>query len=360
MDNQRGKGLSFARRIYAPRAIGSGFGGLALIAFLYPLDIPLWTWALLLANAFIWPHLAFQLSSRSAYPYKAERRNILIDSLGGGFWAASSHFNPLLTALIISMMMMHNVAAGGPKLLLRGAMAQATGALTSCLVLGAAFNPHTSNIQVFACLPVLILYPLSVGMVSYKLAIKLAEHKSTLRALSRTDSLTGLLNHGSWKDLLQLKFQKCQQNQATATLALIVIDHFKRINDTFGHLVGDGVLRQLSKELQQNLRAEDSAGRYGGDEFCIILPNRSLPQAKEIMERMSQVFGDFRHADEPNLRVSLSVGLASYRPEYEDASAWLNEADKALYIAKKTGRNKISTGAADMLLDSAPIDPLST
>lgn len=359
MDNQRGKGLSFARRIYAPRAIGSGFGGLALIAFLYPLDIPLWTWALLLANAFIWPHLAFQLSSRSAYPYKAERRNILIDSLGGGFWAASSHFNPLLTALIISMMM-HNVAAGGPKLLLRGTLAQVIGAVVSCLCFGATFNAHTSNLQVYACLPVLILYPFSVGMVSYGLAIKLAEHKSTLRALSRTDSLTGLLNHGSWKDLLQLKFQKCQQHQATATLALIDIDHFKHINDTFGHLVGDSVLRQLSKQLQQNLRTEDLAGRYGGDEFCIILPNRSLTQAKEIMERVSQVFFDFRHGEEPDLRVSLSVGLASYRREYEDASAWLNEADKALYIAKKTGRNKISTGAADMLLDSAPIDPLST
>lgn len=360
MDNQRGKGLSFARRIYAPRAIGSGFGGLALIAFLYPLDIPLWTWALLLANAFIWPHLAFQLSSRSAYPYKAERRNILIDSLGGGFWAASSHFNPLLTALIISMMMMHNVAAGGPKLLLRGTLAQVIGAVVSCLCFGATFNAHTSNLQVYACLPVLILYPFSVGMVSYGLAIKLAEHKSTLRALSRTDSLTGLLNHGSWKDLLQLKFQKCQQHEATATLALIDIDHFKHINDTFGHLVGDSVLRQLSKQLQQNLRTEDLAGRYGGDEFCIILPNRSLTQAKEIMERVSQVFFDFRHGEEPDLRVSLSVGLASYRREYEDASAWLNEADKALYIAKKTGRNKISTGAADMLLDSAPIDPLST
>lgn len=191
-------------------------------------------------------------------------------------------------------------------------------------------------------------------MVSYGLAIKLAEHKSTLRALSRTDSLTGLLNHGSWKDLLQLIFQKCQQNQATATLALIDVDHFKRINDTFGHLVGDAVLRQLSKELQQNLRAEDLAGRYGGDEFCVILPSRSLHQAKEIMERMTQVFGEFRHADEPDLRVSLSVGLASYRAEYEDASAWLNEADKALYIAKKTGRNKISMGAADLLLETVP------
>ena len=354
MDNQRGKGLSFARRIYAPRAIGSGFGGLALVAFLYPLNIPNWVWMLLLANALVWPHLAFQLSSRSAYPYRAERLNILIDSLGGGFWAASIQFNPLLTVIIVSMMMMHNVAAGGPKLLLRGALAQAIGALISCLVLGIAFNPHTSNLQVFACLPVLILYPLSVGMVSYGLAIKLAEHKSTLRALSRTDSLTGLLNHGSWKDLLQLIFQKCQQNQATATLALIDVDHFKRINDTFGHLVGDAVLRQLSKELQQNLRAEDLAGRYGGDEFCVILPNRSLHQAKEIMERMSQVFGEFRHADEPDLRVSLSVGLASYRAEYEDASAWLNEADKALYIAKKTGRNKISMGAADLLLETVP------
>jgi diguanylate cyclase (GGDEF) domain len=189
-------------------------------------------------------------------------------------------------------------------------------------------------------------------MVSYGLAITLAEHKRTLSTLSRTDSLTGLLNHGSWKDLLQLSFQQSLERNSPATLALIDIDHFKQINDTYGHIVGDSVLRQLSKELKDNLRTEDLAGRYGGDEFCVILPNRTLDQAREIMERLRHVIDNYQHADEPGLCVSLSIGLATCRPELLQASTWLNEADKALYIAKNTGRNKISVGAADTLAES--------
>ena len=349
MDNKRGKGLSFARRIYAPRAIGLGIGCFSVMAALYPLNVPAWIWGLLLFNGFIWPHLAFQLSIRSEYPYQAERRNMLLDSLWGGFWAASMQFNPLPTVTILSMMMMNNVAAGGPKMLILGAVAQLGGVLLSWLALGVAVNLDTTAIQIYACLPMLTLYPFAVGMVSYRLAVKLAEHKRALSTLSRTDSLTGLLNHGSWKDLLQLSFQQSQESHSPTTLALIDIDHFKRINDTFGHIVGDSVLRQLSHELKHNLRTEDLAGRYGGDEFCVILPNRSLAQAQEIMERLRHVFANYQHADEPGLNVSLSIGLATCRPEFQHANMWLNEADKALYVAKNTGRNKVSIGAADAL-----------
>lgn len=185
-------------------------------------------------------------------------------------------------------------------------------------------------------------------MVGYRLAM----HKRTLRAISRTDSLTGLLNHGSWKDLLHICFEQCQHDQSAATLALIDIDHFKTINDTYGHIIGDSVLRQLSKELRDNLRSEDCAGRYGGDEFCVILPNGSLAQAQEIMERLRLVFCQYQHSEAPGLNVSLSIGLASCRPDLQDAAMWFNEADKALCSAKKTGRNRISLAAADQFLDS--------
>lgn len=222
---------------------------------------------------------------------------------------------------------------------------------------GAAFNTTITPLQIYACLPMLTLYPFAVGMVCYRLAIKLAEHKRTLSALSRTDSLTGLLNHGSWKDLLKLSFEQCRQNNARATLALIDIDHFKCINDTYGHIVGDSVLRQFSKQLKDNLRAEDLAGRYGGDEFCVILPDRNLEQAQDIMERLRQVFCNDLHNNDPALRVSLSIGLASYRAEFNDASLWLGEADKALYIAKNTGRNKISIAAADVFPEPALRNP---
>lgn len=353
MTNKRGKGLSFAKRIYQPRIIGLGIGSISVFAALYPLHMPVWIWALLLFNGFIWPHVAYQLSTRATFPYQAERRNLLYDSFFGGFWVATMHFTPLTTVTLISMLAMNNVAAGGYRLLMSAAIAQFCGVLLSWLLFGAAFTSVVNQTQVYACLPMLTLYPLAVGMVCYRLAIKLSEHKRALSALSRTDSLTGLLNHGSWKDLLHIKFHLCQQQQIEATIALIDIDHFKTINDTYGHIVGDSVLRQLSTELKRNLRESDLAGRYGGDEFCVILPDMPQDQIREVMERLRDVFSNYRNPDAPTLRVSLSIGLAAYQPAFEEASSWLNEADKALYTAKNTGRNKINIAMNEPFADSA-------
>jgi diguanylate cyclase len=343
MENRRGKGLSFARRIYLPRALGLAVGCLGVAAALAPLNMPSWVWVLMLVNAFVWPHVAYQLSTRANFPYKTERRNLLFDSLCGGFWAATVQFNPLTTVTILAMMAMNNVATGGLRLFMFGTLAQLAGVMFAWLLFGATFTSTTTPLQTWACLPILTLYPFAVGMVCYRLAIKLSEHKRTLSALSRTDSLTGLLNHGAWKDLLQLQFQHCRDLRQPAAIALIDIDHFKLINDTYGHIVGDSVLRQLSAELKRNLRECDLAGRYGGDEFCVILPDMPLHQVQGVMERLREVLHEYRHEEAPELRVSMSIGLATYQLLFVDTNDWLNDADKALYIAKKTGRNKISS-----------------
>lgn len=342
MENRQGKGLSFARRIYKPRIIGTAMCCISVIAALYPLAKPGWIWALLLVNGFVWPHLAYQWATRSEFPYDAEQRNLVYDALFSGFWAATLQFTPLTTVTLLSMVAMNNVAAGGKRLLIRGACAQVLGAGIGALLFGLQFNPSVSLVQVYACLPMLTLYPMAIGMVCYQLAIKLSEHKRALSALSRIDSLTGLLNHGSWKDLLHLKFHKCQQQQSHATIALIDIDHFKQINDTHGHIVGDAVLRQLSLELRRNLRENDLAGRYGGDEFCVILPRMPLEQAAQVMERMRETFSNYRNPQIPELRVSLSIGLAGFQPSFTNAAMWLDAADRALYAAKDTGRNRVN------------------
>ncbi|MGE1156528.1 diguanylate cyclase [Pseudomonas kitaguniensis] len=342
MENRQGKGLSFARRIYTPRIIGLGIGCISVMGALYPLAMPGWVWALLIFNGYAWAHVAFQLSIRSPFPYKAEQRNLLYDSLCCGFWAAATQFAPLTAVTLLSMTAMNNVAAGGKRLFLRGLLAQAAGIGMAWALFGFTFNPNVSLAQVYTCLPVLMLYPMAIGMVCYQLAIKLSEHKRALSALSRVDSLTGLLNNGSWKDLLNLKFHKCRQQLSHATIALIDIDHFKQINDTYGHIVGDAVLRQLSLELRQHLRENDLAGRYGGDEFCVILPQMPLPAAAQVMERLRENFSHYRDPQVPDLRVSLSIGLADFHPVFKNAAMWLNAADRALYVAKDTGRNRVN------------------
>ncbi|WP_295481375.1 diguanylate cyclase [uncultured Pseudomonas sp.] len=342
IDNRSGKGLSFVRRIYVPRIIGMGIGLFSVMAAMAPLHPATWVWLLMLFNGLVWPHLAYQWAIHSPAPYRAEQRNLLLDSLGGGFWAAAFHFNPLPTVTILSMMTMNNVSAGGKRLLLRGVLAQVVGMLLALALFGPGLQLQATSLQVYACLPMLTLYPVALGWVCYRLAIKLAEHKGRLSALSRTDSLTGLLNHGSWKDLLLLRFQMCQQQRTPAVIALIDIDHFKAINDTFGHVVGDCVLRQLSLEIRHLLRADDLAGRYGGDEFCLILPDTDQHQAGLTMERLRQQVSAYRNPQLSELRISLSIGLSVYHDGLKTPEQWLEDADKALYAAKHQGRNQVN------------------
>ncbi|WP_367085062.1 diguanylate cyclase [Pseudomonas sp. HOU2] len=356
MRKKGGKGLSLARRLYTSRTLGLVLGLLCVSAAMYPLDPPLWVWALMLFNGLLWPHLAFQWARRASVPYHAEHRNLLVDAFMGGFWVAAMHFNPLPSATTVSMMAMNNVAIGGLRFLAAGLAAQILGIGVGLVVFAPAFIPQTSPLQLYACLPLLMLYPLALGWICFRQAYTLGLHKRELLALSRTDSLTGLLNHGAWKDQLEIAFQRCRRQKQGAAIALIDIDHFKAINDTYGHVAGDIVLRQLSKMLKQNLRAADVAGRYGGDEFCVILPDLPLFNAAQAMEALRERFATLGYEQNPALKVSLSIGLAAYEPAHGDATRWLNDADQALYEAKASGRNRVICNSDDLpkqeLLDS--------
>ncbi|WJK12021.1 diguanylate cyclase [Pseudomonas fluorescens] len=341
MGRSGGKGLSLARRLYTSRTLGLVLGLLCVSVAMYPLDPPAWVWALMLFNGLVWPHLAYQWARRAKVPYHAEHRNLLIDAFLGGFWVAAMHFNPLPSATTISMMAMNNVAIGGLRFLLAGAAAQLLGIGVGLVVFAPAFVPMTTPAQLYACLPLLMLYPLALGWICFRQAYTLGLHKRELLALSRTDSLTGLLNHGAWKDQLEIEFERCKRQQTGAAIALIDIDHFKAINDTYGHVAGDIVLRQLSKMLKQNLRMADVAGRYGGDEFCVILPDLPLFNAAQAMEALRERFSFLVYEQSPALKVSLSIGLAALDPSHGDATRWLDDADQALYEAKAGGRNRV-------------------
>ncbi|AWM93012.1 diguanylate cyclase AdrA [Pseudomonas sp. 31-12] len=341
MGNTGGKGLSLARRLYTSRTLGLVLGLLCVGAAMYPLGPAPWVWGLMLFNGVLWPHVAYQWARRAKVPFHAEHRNILVDAFLGGFWVAAMHFNPLPSAATLSMMAMNNVAIGGLRFLLVGTAAQILGMGVGMLVFTPAFVPQTSPLQLYACLPLLILYPLALGWICFRQATTLGRQKRELLALSRTDSLTGLLNHGAWKDQLEVEFQRCRRQQQGGAIALIDIDHFKTINDTYGHVAGDIVLRQLSKMLKQNLRATDVAGRYGGDEFCVLLPDLPLNSAVAAMDALRDRFATLGYEQNPALKVSLSIGLAAFNPAYTDATLWLNDADQALYEAKSTGRNRV-------------------
>jgi len=335
-------GLSFVRRAFLPRAIGLGAGFFCVAGALRELhQPPLWLWVLLVLYSYVWPLLAYAVALRARLPYVVERRQVLCDSLMGGFWIASIGFNVLPTVIMLSMLAMNNTAAGGGRFVLRGMAMQVLGMILSVLLLGFSFTPQVSQQILYASLPMLVIHPLTIGLVLYQLAIQLGRHKRSLRELSRTDSLTGLLNRGYWREQLRQEFDDCREHGHSASLALIDVDHFKSSNDRYGHLAGDDVLREVGQCIRRNLRLTDIAGRYGGDEFCVLLPDTEAGVAHEVLERLREEIAGLAFSHAQGLRVSLSIGIASFDADLEDAQAWLKHADDALYRAKGQGRNRV-------------------
>lgn len=171
-----------------------------------------------------------------------------------------------------------------------------------------------------------------------------AERGRMLRGMMVTDSLTGLLNHTRIKEELEAEVLRAQRRGSVVSFAMLDIDYFKGVNDTFGHPAGDRVIKTLAGLLRQRLRRTDSIGRYGGEEFAVILPDASVEEAVRVLDGIRQRFEDIRHTGpEGPFRVTFSAGVACY-PDCSDATQLTMEADMALYAAKRAGRNRIRAG----------------
>jgi diguanylate cyclase (GGDEF)-like protein len=173
------------------------------------------------------------------------------------------------------------------------------------------------------------------------IAMKNAKSVRHLENLATTDGLTQLMNHRTMQETFAAELRRCVRYQRPMSFLLIDLDHFKKINDAYGHPAGDFVLQKVAAFLQKQARDTDWVARYGGEEFALILPDTDAKQAKIMADRMIQAVGEQTWAYEKiAMPVTFSIGVASY-PEHGDAQSVLIEhADQALYYAKEHGRNQ--------------------
>jgi diguanylate cyclase len=336
-----GKGVRFVERIYRMRMVGVATGLICVGASLVEHAAGWLAWTLLLMHALVWPQVARIWALRCRIPYRAERRNLVIDSVYAGFWVAAMQGSVVPAAVIITMVSMDNIAAGGVRLFMRGLYANLTGFLLGWLILGFSFSPYANITTILASLPMLALYPLALGKTTYDMSRKLAERSRAFELVSQTDGLTGLFNRRYWENLLVWEFERCAKGARPreACLLLLDLDHFKSINDTHGHLVGDEVLRKFSALLRSNLREQDAIGRYGGEEFVVILRDTSASEALQLTQRLVDEVR--RHQIIPDgLRgCTVSAGLVPFEKDMEAHYVWLQRADHAMYRAKENGRD---------------------
>ncbi|WP_458524485.1 GGDEF domain-containing protein [Onishia taeanensis] len=176
--------------------------------------------------------------------------------------------------------------------------------------------------------------------------------EAQLRGLAERDALTGLANRRHFMMRAQALLQDARDGQAPFTLCMLDVDHFKTINDTWGHSHGDRVLTAIAHACQQSLRPQDVIGRFGGEEFVVALPDTRLDEARAIAERLRSKIATLTlegATHEPPL--TITIGISAAHAEETDLDALIRRADQALYVGKRTGRNRVELSHEEVAED---------
>ncbi|MCS6880329.1 MAG: GGDEF domain-containing protein [Oscillochloridaceae bacterium] len=205
-------------------------------------------------------------------------------------------------------------------------------------------------IQIYALAGMFLAF--MVILASYRNRLdRLGAEYELLASIARTDALTGLPNRVQIYGDMRRLIAEAERHRHNFCVCLFDVDHFKRFNDRYGHLAGDHALRAIGQAVRANLRATDYFGRWGGEEYCILLPHTGLEQATGALERARLALKEITHLPGP---ISASFGVAAYRPG-DSAETLLHRADVALYRAKGAGRDRIEIEACEEAQGSYPV-----
>ena len=238
-DDSHRTGIRFARRVRLARMVG-------LAAMFFPIAGVLVTqflaggwWLLLVGWAFVWPHLAWQITCRAPDPFRREIVNLKVDAVIAGVWIGLMGGNALPTTALVMMIGMNMMGSGGCRLFLAGVTMTLLSAVVTLSLTGRIVTFSPEPLEWWLTLPVFMLYPMLFAWVSHQTAVRLAENRHRLELMSTHDGMTGVFNRRHWETLLRNEYEQCRHNHRQTTILLIDIDHFKGINDTWGHDVGE-------------------------------------------------------------------------------------------------------------------------
>lgn len=332
-------------------------------------------WLLLALHFLLYPHLIHTWAMRSVDPIRAGLHNFLLDAVLLGLWSAGLGYPlwisfTLFTCNTVSVMLYHGLR--GTLLAMAAFILPGLGWL---LLSGTPVDPSTSGLTTSLSVIGLTLFLLMVSRMNFQRTLKLRETREALRRSEQAlqtandalhqqldeinalqvrlseqanrDPLTGLYNRRYLDTTLARELARCQREGQPLSLMLIDLDHFKKVNDTWGHQAGDEVLRQLADMLASHARLADVACRYGGEEFLLLLPGMPLGVALERAEHWRQDFAAVTVLfGELSIQATLSAGIAGYPGDGTTAQDLIRAADLALYKAKTGGRNRVVVSQA--------------
>lgn len=327
-------------------------------------------WLFLGLLLIVYPHLQFRRARRSSAPLDTEMHNLSADSFLLGMSAAALGFPLWITFSSLLGTLSNNTANKGWPGVAETLLAFSTGALLGGLVWGFRLVPGNDLPTTLLCIVCLTAYLVAMGHIAFTRIQRLRDTREALQqrerdlmaandALQRNlqaidalqaqlreqairDPLTGLYNRRYLDATLQRELARSQRENQPLALILMDLDHFKRVNDTYGHQAGDAVLLQLARLLTEMARAGDVASRHGGEEFLLLMPTMSLATARERAEALRHAFGSrgipFGGL---TLHATLSIGIAAYPDHGNTAEDLFRHADRSLYQAKHGGRNRV-------------------
>lgn len=335
------------QRIYGPRVVGMALAGVCVGTALWGEHINAVTWAALLMNSLLWPHIAFYLSDRAENPRYAEHRNLLLDSAFAGFWMASFQFHVLPAILVLAMPTMNAIAVGGARLVSRSVLTLSLGLCLGLTVWGLAFVPDSSLLAQIGSIPFLFFYPMLFATIMYRLVRKLDKQRDALRQLSERDALSGVYNRRFFEERIAQEFDNFRRHEKYVALVMVDIDDFKKINDQHGHTTGDEVIRKVGQVLQAHARRADVVSRFGGDEFAVLLPFTDAPEALEFVQRVQNAFAQIKVSDRRLAEAGMSFGIALPHAGMDHHQRWIESADAALYRVKSRQRGSVEVATLD-------------